>query len=172
MKKISLLIGMGMLLTACMGGGNGGTTAEEQPFSGTLEAAMKLGVPMKCSYTINEVDYEGFVQGNKYVGKVEKDGQVQNIIRADNYMYTWTEGKTQGMKMSFEMDTDTQEEGEYDAGQVGMPTTNYNCVPTVVTADKFSPPANVNFLDFDEMTGGELTDEQIRALEEMGAEEE
>lgn len=36
--------------------------------------------------------------GNKYRGQMSANGQVQEVIIAAGYLYTWQEGQNQGIK--------------------------------------------------------------------------
>ena len=110
----------------------------------TLKAAIKLGIPLKCSYEVGEVEYEGYVKGKQWRGKMKiSGGKVGEVILGkDNCMYSWEEGGTTGMKMCFEEDIWENEEYEQTTSDI-----EYRCMPTVVTDAKFTPPSNINFMD-------------------------
>lgn len=122
---------------------------EEGAFTGTLMAAVKMGVPMKCTYEVNGAEYEGIIKGEQYKGSVSMpDGRTGNVIMKENCMYTWAEGEAQGMKLCF---TD-EEQSMWDQTDTteNFPGT-YNCLPSVVTDADFELPAGVEFMDLDAM---------------------
>ncbi|MBU0572795.1 hypothetical protein KKH23_02330 [Patescibacteria group bacterium] len=135
-------------------GGNGTSVgdltekvSESSPFSGSLKAAVALGVPMKCSYEVNGVEYSGIIKGKQYKGKVTmQDGKEGNVIMKDNCMYTWSDVDNQGIKTCFD-------EEEYDMWEQpeGSAPIGYTCLPAVVTDAEFNVPSGVNFMDLDAM---------------------
>lgn len=139
-------------------------------FSGSLKAAMELGMPFKCTNSVEtgegEAVSEGIIQGKQYRGKMTINGRSTNVIMKDNCMWSWQDNDSNGMKTCFE----PTEEGEdtWDSNNEEFDK-NVKCVPTVVTGESFLPPTNVNFLNLDELgkQGGELSQEQIKQLEEM-----
>lgn len=149
---------------------------KDSPFSGTLKAALALGVPMKCTSTVQgengQGKAEGIVQGEKYVGKMMIKGETQNVLMKDNCMWSWREGSTNGIKTCFQPVEDNTD------NNVVVPTgnpasdqmnTNVTCLPTTVGPSTFAEPGNVNFLDMDNMGTG-MTEEQQKQLEEMSKE--
>ena len=72
------------------GSGTGNLTqkiSEKSPFTGSLKAAVALGVPMKCTYQANGTEYSGIIKGRQYKGQVVmQDGKEGNIIMKDNCM--------------------------------------------------------------------------------------
>ena len=137
----------------------GKTPTGQDVFTGSLAAAGKLGVPMKCTYTVDEVQYEGYVKGEMYRGQMLGDtGQVDIIIR-DNCMYSWGQDG-QGTKFCSDpaegslfdqpepsvVPDETTDQGDYTA-----PDVDYSCLPAVVADSMFEPPADVTFADFGAM---------------------
>ncbi|MGI6278746.1 MAG: hypothetical protein ACOYJ8_03010 [Patescibacteria group bacterium] len=140
---------------------------EEEAFSGSLMDVIARGVPMKCSYEADGVEYEGLVKGKNYRGKVAQNGQTMEIIVIDGYSYIWQEGKNQGMKMAFEADI-AEEAGDEDAAAFASPDIEYRCFPATVSDNQFSLPEDVSFLDLDQMMNqDQFSEEQIEQLEEM-----
>lgn len=119
---------------------------EGESFTGKLKAAIALGVPMKCS--LEQDDYTGtsYVKGKKVYGEVKSQGREGYVIMVDKCMWSWTKGESQGVKMCSEEDAwDTEGEGS-------VPTeAEYRCAPAVIPDSKFDPPADINFIDMDEM---------------------
>jgi len=149
-------------------------TGEDQPFSGTLKAAVALGVPMKCTYTVDGVEYEGYVKGEQYAGKIDAEGKVGNVIIKDDCMWSWSEEETQGVKLCFK----TEGEGksiwdDTDASAANAAANySYNCRPAAITDDKFNPPSDIEFIDLDAMMNGSLnTEEMQNYLQQFEAEE-
>ena len=175
LKKIGLLAVTSLTLTACINLGGTklpGQTGGDDLFSGSLQAAMELGVPMRCTYEVDGMEYEGIVMGKKYAGKVKQQNRIQNVVMADNFMYTWEDGKTQGLKIAFnpeDFKADAEDlKNAPEAEQVALPDVNYKCLPSLVTNADFTPPQSVTFMDLDQLLQGNLTPEQLKALEQMG----
>lgn len=144
-----------------------GETGEGQPFSGPLAAAVALGVPMKCTYTVNGVETTGYIKGKQFRGMMDVQGKQGNVIMKDNCMWTWSEGEADGVKMCYEGDQAQQlwdnpeaaaENPEPNAtpeeAMSPAPQIEYNCLPTAIGDDEFTPPADVNFVDLGEMMKG------------------
>lgn len=156
---VAIGIGVFVFLNRKPSGTTGGVTSQSSPssdtFSGALKDAVKLGIAMKCTYKVEGNEYEGFIKGKKYRGKIKTaEGKTGEVIIKDNCMWTWTEKETQGMKICFE---ETGPEAtnlwEQPQGTVG-PNINYTCLPAAITDAKFTPPANVNFMDLGAMNEG------------------
>lgn len=172
MKRLWLLIPMAVLLVGCTrttapGQPEAGDTQQGEPFSGTLKAAMLLGVPMKCSYTLPDgTAAEGVIQGKNYRGTMMSQGKVGTVLIKDNCMWSWEEGSAQGAQMCFE--PEAADESLWEGDETGTGDINYTCLPTVVTGAEFEPPTSVSFLNLDEMMGGQMSEEQLQQLQEMG----
>jgi hypothetical protein len=124
-------------------------------FSGTLKDAVKLGIAMKCTYKVEGNEYESFIKGENYRGKIKTaEGKTGEVIMKNNCMWTWTEGEVQGIKTCFEVsDSETADVWEQPQGAVG-PDITYTCLPTAITDASFTPPSNVDFMDLDAMKEG------------------
>ncbi len=121
-----------------------------------LKAAIELGIPLKCSYKVGEVEYTGYIKGRNWRGKMDSgDGRITEVIMKDNCMYSWMEGEQTGMKMCFEEDM-WESEGYQQPTQTQE--IDYFCTPAVVGNSQFEPPANVNFMD---------TSQQMQQMQEM-----
>jgi hypothetical protein len=174
MNKVTALLTLGgsaVLLAGCtllpwlsggkdQGTGGQGASQGQGPFNGTLQAAVKLGIPMKCTYTVEGMEAEGWIKGQQYRGKMKnQQGQVGEVLMKDNCMWTWDETKGQGVKMCFDpeenqdlWDPQTWDETETEGTQ--PPDVDYHCNPAVVTEAQFQPPANIEFMDLDQMMQG------------------
>ncbi len=149
------LLGVGAFALLGKGEGESGSEISESSQAETdsaptiqkftaLKAAVELGIPMKCSYSMGGVETEGYIKGEQWRGKMEsQDGQTAEVIMKDNCMWSWGGGQPQGIKLCF-----TPEEGEGSVwDQDDTSGLEYNCVPAAITDDKFTPPANIEFLD-------------------------
>ena len=136
-------------------------TSVAESFTGSLKEAISLGVGMKCTYNVGGYEYEGYVKGENYRGKMmTAEGKTGTVIVKDDCMWTWEEGETEGLMFC---DTDTEtEEGDEVNGEGGVwdqpsaagSDVDYNCVPAAVSDAQFTPPSDVNFLDPTEMMEG------------------
>ncbi len=121
-------------------------------FSGTLKAAIKLGIPLKCQYTVNGMEAEGFIKGTNWRGKMKMaDGQKGEVIIKDNCLWSWAENQNQGGKMCFKPAADGKT--IWDQPQQGAQTdVEYKCSAAIVTDATFTPPANIKFMDIDQQS--------------------
>lgn len=126
---------------------------EGETFIGSLTDAIKLGVAMKCTYEVEGNEYEGYVKGTSYRGKMTTaEGKVAEVIVKDNCMWSWDEVQKQGMKTCFEMTEEEIEEGGiWDQSGAASADINFKCVPTAVTDAQFTPPTDIQFMDLDSM---------------------
>ena len=69
--------------------------------------------------------------------------------------------------MSLDLEEMADEAENSDFGSMSDAAIKYNCRPAVLGGDKFTPPSSVNFVDLDAMMGGEMTEEQMKAIEDM-----
>ena len=136
-------------------------TSVSETFSGTLKEAISLGVGMKCTYNVGGYEYEGYIKGENYRGKMmTAEGKTGTVIVKDDCMWTWEEGDTEGLKICYtETETVEGEEVNGEGGVWDQPSAagsgvDYNCVPAAVSDAQFTPPATVNFLDPTEMIEG------------------
>ena len=118
-----------------------------EEFSGSLKAAIALGVPMKCSLEGGNYSGTGYIKGKKYYGEVNTNGQTVHIIMKDNCMWTWQPNSNQGMKNCF--DNENALWGDQQ-NQQNQQNNNIHCVPAIISDSKFNPPANLKFPTYDE----------------------
>lgn len=138
-------------------GGTKTTTMEEgsssDTFVGSLKEAIGMGVAMKCTYEVEGNEYEGYIKGKNYRGKmVNAEGQTGEVIVKENCMWSWSENQAQGVKTCI-ADEDMEEEGGdiWDQPDTVDTSVNYKCLPTTVSDSMFTPPSDIQFLDIDEM---------------------
>jgi len=166
MKK-SLLLGLifaSFLLTGCLpkkGGtpGEGVSTqkGEEESYTGNIEKIMSLGIPVKCTWKRDENYYgESWIKGKQSYGEVTQEGRKTKVIGKDDCIWAWEEGNPQGTTFCMQPSSETpelpQEQAETIPPQEYQPTDmEYSCRPAVFGDDKFNPPAEINFLNVDEL---------------------
>jgi hypothetical protein len=119
-----------------------------ESFTGKLKAVVALGTPMKCTYQQGDLTGTGYIKGKKYYGELAQGDKKGYVIMKDNCMWSWSTDEPQGVKMCFE--EDIFEESEEAEGVVPVEA-EYHCAPAVFSDSKFDPPANINFMDMDQM---------------------
>lgn len=127
--------------------------SEGEPFSGSLKAAVALGIPMKCSYEVNGVKYSGIIKGKQYKGSVKtQDGGDGTVLIKGNCMYTWSNVDKQGIKMCFEEGDQSMWEDSGGSVSEGVVPIGYTCYPTLVSDSEFDLPTGIDFMDFNAPT--------------------
>jgi hypothetical protein len=122
---------------------------KDDVFTGSLKAAVEMGIPLKCTYSVGGIEYEGLIKGEQYKGQVSMpDGKTGNVVMKENCMYTWEESADQGMKICF---TEEEESMWEQTDTTGNIPGDYKCVPAVVTDSAFDLPTDVEFMDFESM---------------------
>lgn len=115
----------------------------------TLKAAVDLGLPFKCTYTMAGVTTEGYVKGKQFKGvMVTADGKKGQVIVKNECMWSWEDGSPEGLTMCFEP-TETQKSIWDD--QTAFEGVEYSCKPAIITDDAFNPPSDVNFVDMSQL---------------------
>ena len=119
-----------------------------------LTAAIELGIPLRCSYTIGNTEVQGYVKGDQWRGKIRQEGEegVAEVIMKDDCMWSWAERDERGMKMCF----DTEDgESMWNQDEITDTGVQYICEPAAVNDDLFDPPSEVTFTDvWDMMESG------------------
>jgi len=137
---------------------------KDEGFVGKLKDAMDLGTAMKCTWKQGETSYgESYIKGEDVYSEFTNEDKTGYMIMSDDCMYTWEKSNPQGIKMC-SLQTETAEEtgepmeDDFDFSKMkgsAPADVDYNCSPAVFTDDKFSPPSDVNFMDLDQMFGGQ-----------------
>jgi hypothetical protein len=179
MKRWLMILPLAVVLSGCGLGGNNQAAVDEatdtgeaqvQPgesFSGTLKAAALMGVPMKCTYTMpNGMEAEGTIKGKMYKGTMMAEGKTVTVIMKDTCMWTWEAGNTQGIQTCF--DPGEADEAMWESEEATDENITYSCMPTLVSDADFEPPAGVSFLNINDMMGGQMSEEQLQQLQQMG----
>lgn len=161
---------LGLAAAAVIGGGAWYfTRTRPQEFSGTLAQAMKLGMPMKCTWQSNEGSGESYVKGEDMYVKTTVAGKTGHMIKQGNCLHSWEEGKAEGIKICQEAEADENREipeaGGFKAEGVDW-NIEYNCRPDIFAADRFTLPAGVRFLGMEEMFKGMMPDVPVLPADE------
>jgi len=132
--------------------GNKTTTTEnkKESFVGSLKKAIELNVPMECTYESNGTKVKSRIKGKKFSGEMKTPQGLAYIIIKDNCMWTWQKDDKQGVKTCFKNE-DGSETSIWDDFEKKGPDTKYNCHPAVVSDSTFDIPADVSFMDIDNL---------------------
>ena len=134
--------------------------APKESFIGTLKEVISLGGTMECTYKKDDTFFgKTWVKGKKFYTEFTQAGKKGYVIMKDNCMYTWSSEQTDGFKICFDpAEFEEMMEGASDFGQQAgpPPDMNYNCMPAVIGDSRFNPPANINFMDFENMMQPEI----------------
>ncbi|MEA3355590.1 MAG: hypothetical protein U9Q63_03865 [Patescibacteria group bacterium] len=157
MKKLLVLLLPIFLLTGCLARDKSmtktvGDKVKEKTKSYTyksLKTAVKLGIPLKCTYQVGQMEYEGYLKGESWRGTMQQSGKTTNIIMKDNCMYMWANDNPNGSKMCFEEDIWEAEDAQFE-----QPNMEYICSPAIFGDDKFTPPSSIKFMDLSSMMQG------------------
>lgn len=117
-------------------------TNKSETFVGDLKAAIKRGIPFKCTIKQENMEGTGYMKNKKYYAEITRNGKEGYILISDNCMFTWDKGKPQGVKMCFDRDI-------WETEETGAPQGEVNCTMTPVSDSLFVLPTNVNFIDMD-----------------------
>jgi len=113
---------------------------------------------MKCTWKKDENNFgTAYMKNNKIYTEVTQASKKMYSLVVDNCNYSWEEGKTDGFKVCFEPEEGEEEMPTPEEFTWETPDIQYSCVKTVVSDSRFNPPANVNFMDLEQMMrlGGE-----------------
>lgn len=133
-------------------------------YTGSLQKMMKLGVPLKCNYTVEGNEFEAYIKGDKFKGTVENaDGTLGGLVMQGNCMYAWNMDEDQGYKMCLEetesfIDEDAMQKYENSGSPNAPVVTDYNCRPAIISDADLEPPSNVTFMSMDEMMNSMMDD--------------
>jgi hypothetical protein len=120
-----------------------------QPVS--LKELIAKNIPQTCTYNIAGNNGTIYLSGGKMRGdfetKDESGTRKSHMIVDDKTTYIWVDGQTTGYKLVSE---ETQQ-SPVSAGIDFNQNYNYSCKPWVVNGVVFTPPAEINFMNFGEM---------------------
>jgi hypothetical protein len=161
-KKILIVIGVVLLLI--LGGwfymnskktagtaSTGSSTNTTQPSTASsLKDLISKGIAQSCTFSANRTSGSVYVSGKSVRGDfettVDNAAMKSHMIVKDNTSYVWTDGKSVGIKMSFDPSatpaaTSGTTSGSFDPS-VNM---NYKCSAWIADSSKFDLPAGVTF---------------------------
>jgi len=134
--------------------------APKESFAGTLKEVISLGGAMECTYKKDDAFFgKTWVKGKKVYSEFTQEGKKGYMIMKDNCMWTWDTQQPQGLKMCFDpSEFEEMTGGESSTGQQTgpPPDMNYNCIPAVIGDNRFNPPADISFMDFENMMQPEM----------------
>lgn len=125
----------------------------EEAVVGSLKAAIEKGIPMKCTYKIEGNEFEGYVKGKMWRGKMTSaNGDTAEVIIKDNCMWSWNSADKlkQGAKICFEEDQSEEKQDIWEKSGVENPDIKYTCLPATISDDKFEPPSEITFIDLNQ----------------------
>jgi hypothetical protein len=117
------------------------TREEGEVFVGKVSELIKIGVPLKCSYTQGGFTGVSFVKDKKMyseVGSKEGTTTYYSIIK-DNCMWSWGWTKNQGIKMC-------PGGNIWETTEALSVEAEYHCSPVFFFDSQFEPPADINFI--------------------------
>jgi hypothetical protein len=116
----------------------------------SLKELIAKNIPQTCTYHMGENNGTIYLSGGKMRGDFETTAenapQKSHMIIDGQTTYIWSEGQTIGYKLVSE-ETQNPVSGGIDINQ----SYNYSCKPWIVNETVFTPPAEINFMNFGEM---------------------
>jgi hypothetical protein len=139
---------------------NSSSTNQVSNSTQSLKDLLALGIAQKCSFTSNGNSGSVYLSSGKMRGdfSVTQAGKtmMSHMISDNNTYYVWTDGQTQGFKMSYNVQSSAPQPYANQSVDVNQKN-NYSCSPGVVDSAEFTPPTSVNFMDYssiDTIPGG------------------
>lgn len=118
-----------------------------------LKDLLGSGESYKCTWKVDDQNYgTSYVKERKMYAEVTGAGQTSKMISKNNCLYSWQDGGTDGVKFCQEPTEQQPEQAENFAWESN--DLHYQCSPERVDDRLFETPANVNFLDAQEMMKG------------------
>ena len=151
---------------------------EGDSFTGKIKDAFMKGLPMKCTYKMDDQNYStGYLKNKKYYAEVVVRGKMSYLVLIDNCMWTWNkEDKANGVKMCFAQQENEDMWSSFEQNQEAADY-NYNCSPAIINDAIFNLPADVKFINMDDLMDqatqgmGQFDQEETAAEEEEPGEE-
>lgn len=143
---------------------------------GNLQDLFAKGVSMQCSFSNDDQENKSegtvYLSGKKMAGSftsTQTDGTVykSNLIRDDQYGYSWLDGQTQGTKLKIEASKDVMKNSDNEKPNkvfaLENEKINYDCKPWNVDKSIFVPPADIEFQDISmQVEESKKTTEQLK----------
>lgn len=140
------------------------TEEEEELFRTTPEKMIALGKSFHCTFSY-EVEKGVTSSGEFYVDGKNRKFRTESVVKGtetskdirsmmifdNDMMYAWSDNQTYpAMKMK----VDTSVGADAEADQSGLyDTAEYRCKKWTVDEAMFTPPANIQFIDYQKMMG-------------------
>lgn len=131
------------------------TKQEESGQAKSLKQLAESGKPVSCTYKDTSTGFES--EGKVFVanGKTRTDysatinGQKTggHMIMADGFVYTWSDGVTQGVKMAISADQQAATGAETQQALDTSKALNYDCDNWSNDDSVFKLPSGVNFME-------------------------
>jgi hypothetical protein len=139
-------------------------TNDQSSITGNLKKILGMGRSLKCSWSSGDASGTTWVKNGMFYNEVSAEGNQARTIFKDDCMWSWQEGKEQGVKMCYSPEEaeeiisgqseETQENTGMDTDESVPADVNYNCQPATVSDSRFEPPADIQFLDIQQMMQG------------------
>ncbi len=140
-------------------------TDDQETMTGSLKRMLGLERSLKCSWSNEGGSGTTWVKNGMFYNEVTDGTQQARVIFKDDCMWSWQEGKAQGVKMCFSPEeadeiisgesSESQETDQQQATDESVPTdVQYNCRPATVSDAKFDPPEDIQFMDVDQLMQG------------------
>lgn len=143
-------------------------TPEQISGRASLTTLLDTAEPIECTFRFNDENVAG--EGTSFIadGQIRVDAlysmtagesMTSSYILTDETTYVWTSGGSTNVAMMFPTDNDTMDfeaAAEDETGQFINPAeaVQYTCAPWVVDNSVFTPPADIDFMDFSSMMQG------------------
>lgn len=134
----------------------GAQKQEDGSITGRLKDIINQNVPLKCTWSDGQGNSgTAYIKNRKYYTEIKNtEGKDGFMIMLGSCLWSWQSDNNQGIKMCFseeESQSMWDETADEANGAVRTPTGDYRCAPDVFSDVVFSPPSNINFVDFDQM---------------------
>lgn len=197
---ITFLIILGFGLSGCTLPGQtpspSATPVSQEPASDSqanafsnIAAALQTGQSLKCTISNSNTreSFEYFLQGKKFrvdgVTMMDDKATSYHAISDSEYLYSWTDEATSGMKFKIPSESELKEQAEkYQEYTKNTPDftqesvvndyreKGYNiaCNPSMIDAQMFLPPTSIKFQDLSQM----MEQTQMQALPSLSPEQQ
>jgi len=130
-------------------------TNQGEGFVGKLKDAIALGTAMECTFSKDDYSGTTWVKGKQIYSEFTQPDNNGFMIMQGDCIYTWGSAQPQGIKMCYdpsEFEAMTEQSQDLSQGQAGPPPDmEYNCSPAVVNDSMFNPPADIEFMDINQL---------------------
>jgi len=123
-------------------------TQNNKSITGKITDLLTGGQSLRCLWKQDEANSNlMWLSGKNFAGEFVSQGKKGYMIYKDNCSWIWSEGEKQGVKMCYQP-KENEEKNSMTDSLKGVPQdVNFNCQPETISASKFIPPTDVNFMD-------------------------